>query len=361
MSLDLSALFDCEPVAIADSGSFQEAAPQSNVEIPTTNSRLQDDEMGGLDLMTDDLAGGPVTDTGLPFGMQVDSYAEETITSLLKERDTWKAEAEKRTRALEVLERCVYKKVMVDADLPGEVVRRLNRLENENERYRSENKGLKESLKVAESEVVTLQDEIAGQKNKLKGAGKKVRNAKGVAGKQEEKATTAVHDKQLRAASERKMKQERNAAVAEAQALRKRCKDLQADLDVERSGRPHLRSEDDTSDTTTAVIPIELTIHRIHFLGLSTVLESNQISITEQMQHWYNDWKKPKEPTLQVVGANYMSSKKGGEAVINVEKLYADMVQLVDGHQQTGSEHDGPRSKHGLENICRKAEERHNF
>ena len=116
MSLDLSALFDCGPVAITDSGSFQAAALQSSMDTPTNDSMFQNDEIGGLDLMTDDLAGDPVTDTGLPFGMQVDNYAKETITSLLKERDTWKDEAEKRTRAVEELERRVYKKAIVDAD-----------------------------------------------------------------------------------------------------------------------------------------------------------------------------------------------------------------------------------------------------
>jgi len=36
----------------------------------------------------EDLAGGPVINSGLPFGMQVDSYAEGTIKSLLQERDS---------------------------------------------------------------------------------------------------------------------------------------------------------------------------------------------------------------------------------------------------------------------------------
>lgn len=130
---------------------------------------------------------------------------------------------------------------------------------------------------------------------------------------------------------------------------------------MKRSGRPHLRSADNTSDTKNFIIPIELTIHRTHFLKLLTVLESNQINTTEQMQRWYYDWKKPKEPTQQVVGANYMSNPKGGKAGVNVNKLYADVFELVDGPQQTGSEHHGPRSRHSLQNICRKAEERHNF
>ena len=78
------------------------------------------------------------------------------------------------------------------------------------------------------------------------------------------------------------MRQERNEAVAEVASLNKLCDDLQADLELERSGRPHLRNSGSTSDTVIAVIPVELSINRAYFLKLTTIFESNRISITEQ-------------------------------------------------------------------------------
>ena len=97
----------------------------------------------------------------------------------------------------------------------------------------------------------------------LKGAGREVRNAKDAAGKQEGKAKTAVHDRPLRDASAMKMKEERNEAVAEAQSLRKLCEDLRAELDVEHSGRLHLRCLDSALDMSTVVIPwsLQSTVH----------------------------------------------------------------------------------------------------
>ncbi|UPX15054.1 Trafficking protein particle complex subunit 31 [Ascochyta rabiei] len=355
MSVDLDVLFACEldTAAELEPSLTPKFCPVASVS--TADTTLYDDETGGASLINDELIGGPVADTGLPFGMHVDTYAEDTIKSLLRERDSWKAGAEKHSKAYEDLERRVYRNAIVGADLPTDIIGRLNLLESATDHYRVKNRTLRESLSVAENKIVALQNEIAGQKNRLKGAGKKVRNAKDAAGKQEEKAKAATHHQQLRTTSERRMKQERNEAVAEAQSLKKLCKDLQADLEVERSGRPHLRKGNTTSDTTTAVIPIELSIYRGDFLKLSNDLDANQFTITEQMQRWYEDCVNP-----QVVGANYASNQEEGVVAVKLNKLYADLVELVDGHQEAGAEHDGPRSKHTLEPICRKAEERHN-
>lgn len=186
---------------------------------PTACRAVSCDDTSGVDFEDIALLGGPVIDTGLPSGMQVDTYAEETIRSLVAERDTWKEQAEQHNRAYEELQRRVYKKAVLEPDLPAETVRRLNRLENEVDRYRTENKSPRENVKAANAELTILQNKISSQKNKLKGAGKKVRSAKGVAGEQEEKARLAVKDKQLRVSSEGKMKRERNEALAEAQSL----------------------------------------------------------------------------------------------------------------------------------------------
>ncbi|KAJ4372540.1 Trafficking protein particle complex subunit 31 [Didymella sp. IMI 355093] len=153
--------------------------------------------MGEVNLSQDDVAGGPVIDSGLPFDMQVDTYAEDTIKSLLRERGLLKDEVAQQRKDYEGLEQRVCKRAAVDVDLPAEVARRVKSLENEVERYRTKNKDLRAGLKYAQSEVIDLQDEVAGQKDKLKGASKNVRNAMDVTGKEEERAKSAVHDKQL--------------------------------------------------------------------------------------------------------------------------------------------------------------------
>lgn len=168
-----------------------------------------------------------------------------------------------------------------------------------------------------------------------------------VAGRQEEKAKSAVHDTQQRFKSEHKMQQKRNQAVAEVARLSKLCDDLQTHLEAERASEPHLRVEDPASDVAVAVIPVELSVQRAHFQQLVAVFHSNQISITEQLRRWYTDWKKLKQPSRQVVGADYIDVKQDKKAV-DLDKLYADMVELVDGHVQTGAEHDGPRSTRTL-------------
>lgn len=109
----------------------------------------------------------------------------------------------------------------------------------------------------------------------MKGAGKKVRNAKDLACKEGEKAKNAVHDEQQRVSSERKMKAERNEAKAELQKYKKENETLLAKLEVEQSRRPHLREDGIESDCTAVVIPVEYKIHRGDFLKLLTVFESN--------------------------------------------------------------------------------------
>ena len=297
---------------------------------------------------------------GLPFGMEVSTYAEDTIRSLLRDRNHFQKESARYRKACEDLERRVYKDAISDVDLPADLTRRLHRLENEHERQQAENKQLREKLKISESEVATLQDVVAGQKDRIKGAGKRVRNAKDFAGKSEEKAKHAQQDKQLRISSESKMKNERNEALAELASLTRMCDDLQSDLEDETSGQPHLRSVSASSDEAVAVIPIELTVLRKHFVSLVPVFESYQLGITEEMQRWYDERRKSKDATQQVVGATYIDGEKSDSAALSREKLYADMIELVDGYQQTGAEHNGPRSKRSLETTCRKAEERHN-
>ncbi|KAF2997048.1 TRAPP subunit trs31 [Curvularia kusanoi] len=354
MSYGLASLFGKAEVEIAPS---QEVLLAANMLAVTTP---QDDcEHGGVALPASETIGSSDGDTSLLFGIQINTCAEDTIKSLQEDLDRAQREVSHYKKAYEGLERRTCKTAMSNIDLPAELTRRMRKLESEFQRQQIENKQLRGSLKVAESEVATLQHEVASQKDKIKGAGRKVRNAKEVAGKSDEIAKHAVHNKQLRVSSERKMKDERNEALAKVASLTKRCDELQSDLLEETSGRPHLRKINDSSDEAVAVIPIEVTVLRSHFIRLFADFESYQLSITEEMQRWYDGWKKGKDGIHQSVFA-YLSSDKSDKARLHYEKLYGDMVGLVDGHEQTGAEHDGPRSKHSLETTCRKAEERHN-
>lgn len=168
------------------------ATRTTSAESPPTPSRTQENrtaraatnqnERDTVRVPGGDLAGGPVIDSGLPFGMQVDTYAESTIKSLLQEREVLREEIAQQKKAYEDLERRICQTAVSDISLPAEVALRLKRLDNDVERYQAENKDLRDKLRTAEREITDLQDEITGQKSKLKGADKKVRSAKEVAG-----------------------------------------------------------------------------------------------------------------------------------------------------------------------------------
>lgn len=156
-------------------------------------------------------------------------------------------------------------KIASDISLPAEVVRRLRRLDNDVERYQAESKDLRDRHRTAEREATDLQDEITGQRDKSKGAGKKVRNVRGAAGKEEGQAKSAVLKKQ-RVKPEHEMKHECNQSVAEVARLSKQCDDLKTHLEVERAGKSHLRVEDPASDAAVAVIPVGLSTQRARLI-----------------------------------------------------------------------------------------------
>jgi hypothetical protein len=215
---------------------------------------------------------------------------------------------------------------------------------------------LKEKVGEVGRENLMLFEENTGKSRKLKGANKKVKNAKDVAGKEEAKAKGAVNEKIQRQAAERKMKLERNEALAELQKYKKMSEDLGAELKIERAGRPHLREDGVEEDYITVVIPVEFRIHRGDFRKLAMILDSNQMKIVDGFKKWYKEWKKPKDEKVKVVGADYVDDKK------KKFKIGIDISDDTDGFQQdsripeTGAEHDGWRSKRGLEAICRQAQ-----
>jgi hypothetical protein len=86
------------------------------------------------------------------------------------------------------------------------------------------------------------------------------------------------------------------------------------------------------------------------------VFESNQITFTDKFERWYKDWKEPNVEIKRVVGAYYKEDETTTQKGAN---LHDDMVEAPEGWEgyvETGAEHNGWRSKRGLEAICREAE-----
>lgn len=282
--------------------------------------------------------------------------AEAVIRSLIKERDDLQAQVKEQASTIEQLERRIYAKVATDAQLPVDVVRRLNRLESDTQHLRKENTRLNENLKAAESETATLRDTIAEKSQKVKGALKKTKNAKEVAGKVEEKAKEAVNDKQQRLASERKMRIERNDALAALTEQRKIAVDLRAELRLEQSGKPHLRDTEGTrSNYTTVVIPIEFKIHRGDYMKTLTRLRSRPNYFVDRVKVWYEKWTSTQEEKDEEGEEEYAEDSDGdGLDYENENKLYGGMVE--GGDMMTGAEHDSWRSMRGLKAVGRKAQ-----
>jgi chromosome segregation ATPase len=276
------------------------------------------------------------------------------VASLNQESAHWKAKAEEHCKTLKELDRKTSVDV-ADSSLPTDTARRLNRLESEVARLRSENTQLKETLKTIEYENVNLGNQNDGKTRKLKGANKKVRNAKEVAGKEEEKAKDAQSDKQRHLASERRMKKERGDALAALQEQNKINGDLRAELEVEQSGEPHTRDAAADPNNTIAVMPIQFDIRRIDVQKMMVVLKWHQMNMTERFKEWYKDWKTSTGEANKVVGSEGVNDEKK-----KLEKLYGDMIEMPNGYIETGAEHDGWRSKRAAEAVCRHVEARHN-
>ncbi|PSN66335.1 hypothetical protein BS50DRAFT_677566 [Corynespora cassiicola Philippines] len=280
---------------------------------------------------------------------------------LEKESKDWKDKEDYYEKIVENLRGELKKRAPTQTILPMDVVARLNRLERDNQLLRAENSELKNELNSAERDNAVLCHENTGKSKKLRGANKKVEKAKNVAGKEEEKAKSAVQDKNHRLTSERKMRKERNKALANYEEQKKTSEDLRAELKIERSGRPHLREDGTESDETTVAIPIEFKIHRAHFKDLVAIFESNQMVLKDKFTRWYEEWEKPKE-VRQVVGANYVEDDRK-KTRIGMD-LYEDFIEGVEdrymGLTPTGAEHDGKRSKRSLEAICRQNKARYN-
>jgi hypothetical protein len=289
---------------------------------------------------------------------------EEPLKWITKDRDEWKSKAEEFAKIIDELQKRANANLRANPHLGNEVATRLSQLENENRRLKSDITELRENLDSAEREKSILQNDNSGKSWKLEGASKKVRDAKAMAEKEEEKASKAVQDKQQRAGTERKMRLEKNAALADLAEERKKNEKLTAQLATEQGGHPHMRDAESNevyTDYTTVVIPIEFKIHRGDFIKLQMVFEANMMKTHDEFERWYTEWKKPKKDEIKVVGANYVSRDDGDkrQKIRLGEDFYEDMTEhREDGDMyipQTGAEHAGWRSKRGLEDICRRA------
>jgi hypothetical protein len=254
--------------------------------------------------------------------------------------------------------------VASDAQLPVDVVRRLQRLENDCQHLRVQNAKLHENLKAAESETATLRDTIAEKSQKMKGANRKTKNAKEVAVKVEEKAKDAVNDKQRHLASERKMKKKRNDTLMKLSAEWKIAEDPRAELKIEQSGKPHLRdTEGSKSSFTTIVVPIDFRIRRLDYYRIIQRLRFNQNFFIDRMQEWHEKWlAKLNEENEEEVEADIYNGESDEDGLLyeddDDDKLYGVMVE--GGDMMTGAEHDSWHSMRGLEQICRAAHAQHN-
>jgi DNA repair exonuclease SbcCD ATPase subunit len=287
-------------------------------------------------------------------------HVEAVIKSLVKERDELQTQVKNHESTIEHLERRVYAKVASDAELPVDVVRRLNRLEKDCQHLRDQNTRLRDNLTAAESETATLRDTIAEKSQKMKGANKKTKNAKEVAVKVEEKAKDAVNDKQRHLASERKMRKERNDALAALAKEEKIAEDLREELKIEQSGRPHLRdTEGSKSNHTTVIVPIEVRIRRIDYYRTLRRLRSSPGYLAHVVQEWHVKWTAEKEDEDGDENEEYSEDYEGDDLDDEYEnKLYGGMVE--GGDIMTGVEHDSWRSMKGLEEVCRNTHAQYN-
>lgn len=212
-------------------------------------------------------------------------------------------------------------------------------------------------LRVANSEKATLGHDNENKASKLKGANKKVKNAKEVAVKEGEKAKDAIQNKNQRLNSERKMKDERNKALADLQKEKKLTEELKAQLETERSGKPHMRDTSSNNDIVTAVVSICFDVRRVDFRSILPILIKNQMSLEEKFTLLYEAYKEPLESEVTVVGANYVEDEEQRKK----DRLYEDMIEMPNGFMETAAEHDGRCSKRSLEAICRHTQARYNY
>lgn len=231
------------------------------------------------------------------------SRLQFTIAYLSQQRDQWKAQAEEHAKIIADLDQ----RASTDAacsNLPYNVLRRINRLESEIARLRLENAHLKESCKTTERANVLLGNQNENKDNKLKGAKKKVKNAKQVADREETKAKEAVEAKQRHLASQRKMKKERDDALAAMEEQKKLNDSLRGELEMEQCGAPHVRDAAADANNTLVVVPIEFEARRVDIPYIMAELDQRQGDIIADVETWYKEWRELRKEGRHVPDAD---------------------------------------------------------
>ncbi|EUC47303.1 hypothetical protein COCMIDRAFT_90425 [Bipolaris oryzae ATCC 44560] len=262
-----------------------------------------------------------VNDEELEEGECEQRRLRSTIAHLNQQCDHWKAQAEEYGKIIAELDQRTSRDT-AHPKLPRDILRRINRLEGETVRQRAENAQLKKMHKTTERENVLLGTQNENKANKLKGANIKVKNAKQVASKEEGKAKEAMEAKQRHLPSQRKMKKERDNALAAMQEQKKSNEGLRAELDTEQSGAPHMRDTAVDPDNTVVVVPIEFEARWVDVQRIMVELNRHQIAWTADIEAWYKEWR----------GL---------------------------GRKKRGAENDGQRSRCALEASCRYTEACH--
>jgi hypothetical protein len=294
---------------------------------------------------------------------QSPSSADVVIRTLIKERDDAQALIKEHARTIEKLEHRIYSKIAPDAGLPADVVNRIHCLETERQNLRKRNTTLRENLTAAESEAATLQESISVKAQKVKGALKVSRKAKEVAGKEEEKAKNAASDKKRHLEAERKQRKQCSEAMRKLEAQVKITEDLRAELEREQSGYPHLRdTEGSRSNFTTLVVPLEFRIKRADHMKMLSRLRFRPKYFLHEAHKWHQAWMarlreedaEENEKEKEYAAESDDEEDEDGVDDVGGDKLYGGMVQ--GGDLKTGAEHDGWRSRKGIQGDCRTAE-----
>jgi chromosome segregation ATPase len=155
------------------------------------------------------------------FDVLITTTLQDENRNLISEMKEWKSKAEEHAKANNRFHQRLTGTYQAQTGIPAELITRLNKLERENQHLRAEITELKERVGEVGRENMVLCEGNTGKSRKLKGANKKVKNAKDVAVREEAKAKGAVHEKTQRQLAERKMKLERNEALAELQKYKK--------------------------------------------------------------------------------------------------------------------------------------------
>lgn len=129
------------------------------------------------------------------FDVLAETALQDKNRTLIGEMKEWKNKAEEYQKVNHRLYQRLTGTYQAQTNVPAELATRLNKMERENQRLRSEMTELKEKVGEVGRENLMLCEENTGKSRKLKGANKKVKNAKYVAGKEEAKAKGAVHER----------------------------------------------------------------------------------------------------------------------------------------------------------------------